>query len=1133
MRFRAPAGPRKRVKVPRLGRSQQAEGSRPEASGSPQLSKKRKVRDDEPGAAGPGQSDDDEFGGFRFDDDDDVQPGQVEESLFNTQGVRHLLPKSAGDVADECKAAMREMLQGLLQDGFRVDPNSNILPLDIDFEDVQRADQYNDVQGHEANPLATLPTIQFINGLDQDDTEVETEYHSPIPSTTQASMEPPPRQASAPDLSDIIPHERITDMVPQKFELALGMWCEETGVSRQQYASLQEILRMLEPHVHLGDNLPNTLSTLQRHTRGLLPALKMRKKTIPLIPEKQASAAEGRKSTQEGRIPTEDLTFFDLAALFQAFLSADEVIGKMHIGLAEFHDEPTELWHSHSWASSIRTTSGQYAHYPETAGADAGDAIFPSEFLMFTCMNASCTENHMGMVHAVARDYRTEATQLGEVIMRVRELYRWKQAVEFGRESGLIFDPAVLEEEVVLSDIFHYIPESHALAHITNIVADHLFDEPHGRGRLLKPTANQLLLRRTIDSVGPEEVLLRPLYQTPPLRAELELKEYGRRHFTTTWDVAAAPVKGSSTARNGTVRRCISVPLLTFIDGFGIYRNSYRSLMGMYVINAALTYLERTRRANVLPLTLGPHGSNFADVCAALEGNLAPLEKGMELKIKGQDVFVSVFTLTYIGDMPQQQVNAGCKTQRANLGCRFCFISAKERRALEYDVVENGRFHYQHVQMRRHAESLSAKGKADYCAKWGISEDSPPLTRLSPALDLLITRPSDPAHSEYQGISRLMHELLMDAILTPNASREYHAQLRVFPFPPGFAKLQSPIHHLKSYSLSDHARWSIIIAPLLRCWLEISHIKPLYVAALREKLQQRVADVTDIAVVNSVVECFAALAKNNSILMASYISAQDRENMIPIIIKCRQMFQSLVACAAASLDKNPRSRAQTPLMSPAASPSASPVPQSQYRSTAGKAMAQKESLPTVHTALHYPDIADEYGLPSQCNTLIGEDKHRWFKKVVYTTNHSNIERIMLHKENFRQTLRLLLLGAFSDSEPQMTTFIQELQQTCPTLFKTLLPRSELESRIIDDEDDDSSISIVADEYHKRPIVIGRLQPKFVRDTLGLPTRGSNNLLQPFRTALRRAYEMDYNMPNMREFGRGTFQWCKKISFHDP
>jgi hypothetical protein len=76
--------------------------------------------------------------------------------------------------------------------------------------------------------------------------------------------------------------------------------------------------------------------------------------------------------------------------------------------------------------------------------------------------------------------------------------------------------------------------------------------------------------------------------------------------------------------------------------------------------------------------------------------------------------------------------------------------------------------------------------------------------------------------------------------------------------------------------------------------------------------------------------------------------------------------------------------------------------------------------PNVYTGLYYREMTEEYGLPGNLNVLIGEDKHRWFKLIVYITNHSNIEKTMLAKENLRQTVRLLLLNAFYHSDPELT-----------------------------------------------------------------------------------------------------------------
>ncbi|EGP86370.1 uncharacterized protein MYCGRDRAFT_44244, partial [Zymoseptoria tritici IPO323] len=69
---------------------------------------------------------------------------------------------------------------------------------------------------------------------------------------------------------------------------------------------------------------------------------------------------------------------------------------------------------------------------------------------------------------------------------------------------------------------------------------------------------------------------------------------------------------------------------LTFIDGFGLYRNAYRTLIGFYFIFAGLPFHERARRANVLLFIIGPHSSNFSDVLIAIKC-LAALERSIKV----------------------------------------------------------------------------------------------------------------------------------------------------------------------------------------------------------------------------------------------------------------------------------------------------------------------------------------------------------------------------------------------------------------------------------------------------------------------------------------------------------------------
>ena len=84
--------------------------------------------------------------------------------------------------------------------------------------------------------------------------------------------------------------------------------------------------------------------------------------------------------------------------------------------------------------------------------------------------------------------------------------------------------------------------------------------------------------------------------------------------------------------------------MLMFLDGFGLYRNMYRSLTGWYMIPAALNVKKRNRGVNVYVLTLGPHDAKFGDVVDTLYPNLAELDRGIDTIIKGNKGFLCAFS---------------------------------------------------------------------------------------------------------------------------------------------------------------------------------------------------------------------------------------------------------------------------------------------------------------------------------------------------------------------------------------------------------------------------------------------------------------------------------------------------------
>ena len=353
---------------------------------------------------------------------------------------------------------------------------------------------------------------------------------------------------------------------------------------------------------------------------------------------------------------------------------------------------------------------------------------------------------HFGRVLAVGRDRRTSRRVDVAHDTVVVQVQRIVGATTF--DVPLRISDALPAELFLVEGEDSYMLE-HEIEFCTDRIAVHYGYNSAIRPSDLPSDIFRYVIRRIINSNG----RLRPVSQAHPLRGELELQVFTRQGLINAFDTQQTQI------------RVISLPLMIFIDGFGLYRNMYRSLMGIYLINAAFSFQERNRRVNVFPLTLGPHGSNLSDVIKAIGPLMSQLDRGLEVMINGEPTFICAFTMAYLGDMPQQNENSGILNQKANRGCRFCTVPAVERGKIDYDIVGNGRFHHEMVRIRQHMNSATENVKKRLAKDNSLTLNPPALQLMTPALDLVISRPSDPAHSEYGGISRLMHTLLLDSIL--------------------------------------------------------------------------------------------------------------------------------------------------------------------------------------------------------------------------------------------------------------------------------------------------------------------------------------------------------------------------------
>lgn len=865
-----------------------------------------------------------------------------------------------------------------------------------DYQNVDEPNRYDD----EAEAMV-LPE----DDVDIEDVIVVTSHHTAAPGL-------PPQQSDCFAGSTPVEqsHQRKAhDLSP--FAYALGLYCKQYGVSRTQYTALREVMNLLKQDgLSLLDRLPDTVDTLKRHVHEDRPHIELRQKEVALQPTKLPSSRRAAALINDRQL-SQNLYYFNPIDLMQRILSSS-LVSSMHFGLAELVDTPTEAWHTMQWASSIRTTSGQFALYPNR------EPIFPGDIVKYSCSLFDCPTCHQaqpvhtGQVMEVYRDQRDSSRQLGikggvsstaqtfdtvekgSIVLVIGRIWHAKDLLrnqqrknEEVRVGAFSLEDATRGELILVANPLELVDPSKVDRRMaaTEIAFDYSFESKVSLDQDPHPEkANQI--RRVYHK---HNSCYLPACKVAPVSGLLEVNQFGRQELVSHF--FASP-------------QARSVPIINFNDGFGLYRTMRKSIMGSYLQLASLPKVDHRRQMNVFPLTLGPHGSNFHDVMLALEP-LRALDRGLVLKINGEDTFVSTPVFCQIADMPQQQQNSGALGVTAVRGCRSCEITSDKRGDLDWDVVSAPRAHMEIVRLRRELDAIpTVTAKKAFSKDNGLSLEPPAVSLICPALDLIGGRPADPAHSEFGGITKMMHQLLLDVALKPKAIVEYAKILRQMPFPLTWAKIQSP-YHVLSYSLQEHARWSVLMTIVCLLWLEEKHLKAPFIRALRVQFQHELSDRSvSTSVVGILTKTMRSIVRMNMLLSADDLTQADHDNFNDIIVDGRRMFQRIceVASNATTLptgaaavasrrgSARPRSRA-TSVASDANMDDDDESLSQQIEldetddvidigqlGSSQKAVKYHQwgSRPNVHSGLHYSEVAQRFGLPSLAMVLPGELKHK-------------------------------------------------------------------------------------------------------------------------------------------------------------
>lgn len=493
----------------------------------------------------------------------------------------------------------------------------------------------------------------------------------------------------------------------------------------------------------------------------------------------------------------------------------------LHLGMGMIVDTPVELWHGDAWLESVRSTSGEFARIQVPLATEAGQAPISAEQILLPsdCVKFKDTTGRIvyGRVKGIGVDGRalpTGGVRVGKVysaiINRLVPLEELPATIlhtneEIPGSSSYPLYPSALPELVLI--------ESRDIVPCTDILSQEWvyftdYESPDDLSTSLLPQQARFCVRRIIYMAG-GKVCTRPIHQRHRVMAEGELIYLTREYVLSS--LVADTRKSMEPAGGTKITRHVSLPFVTFLDGFGLYRNAYHSLKGMYITSAGLDVDHRTQLANMFVLMMGPFGCSELDMAACLREDSRAVGSGFHTTLEsGEPVFVVSFPIMFTGDMPQQNQNSGNKTHNAEFGCRSCFVSDVNRGNLQLDILSTGRYQAPIKRLYNQAMVLPTRtARTVILQKYGLTAEGPYFAECYPMLDPQRANPNDPFHAELR-LCKYFSEALLDGILSPSGILAYREAWNDVEVPHRWGQPQNPVSHKGSMVFSEHGRMAIM-----------------------------------------------------------------------------------------------------------------------------------------------------------------------------------------------------------------------------------------------------------------------------------------------------------------------------------
>lgn len=391
---------------------------------------------------------------------------------------------------------------------------------------------------------------------------------------------------------------------PSPFQVGLAIWCDSHGISRPAFAGLRELAAIASGSD--WSSLPETLDALIGRYEKWLPIPTIYQAEAPVIMEKQPTV----KSKNRRKVPattTGIVYYVDIINMIVTMLNCVGLRNRMHFGPAQLVDSPGELWHGQAWAQSILSCSGDIPMFN-------GGPLFPTDCIAYRTPTG---DTALGRIKATFVDCREASQTRGSHLLEVQRLHTIGNIVDdlrVGVRCPLANELVLFEDDVwwitaqdVISRVDVFFDRDYRTPLETKAARDAEIAEdgqrvreaqkrrlaleqqairdrrpiPKARPRPPRPPPNllptieeeaskppnplwqgrQYVVRSIVNT---ERRQMRSFRLSHPLRAEIELEIYGRTVLEQ--DFVNAPGR----------LPVISLPHLTFIDAFGVYRNMYR-----------------------------------------------------------------------------------------------------------------------------------------------------------------------------------------------------------------------------------------------------------------------------------------------------------------------------------------------------------------------------------------------------------------------------------------------------------------------------------------------------------------------------------------------------------------------------